>query len=96
MIFFWILWAFCAGILATLIYFFLDSVNTTPGGPNALFFKTAFLVLGFLIVVLLCSIWLVRHEYRILAKLLLTIPDLMGLAFLLWLLRGLTWRGRWN
>ena len=96
MIFFWILWAFCVGIFLTLLYLFFDSVNTTPGGPPKLFFRAGFLVLGFLTMALLGSLWLVFNDYKTLAKSLLAIPDLVGLVFLLWLLRATTWKGRWN
>lgn len=96
MIFFWILWAFCAGILATLLYFFFDSVNTTPGGPPALFFRIALPVLGSLVIVLSGSLWLAHNGYAGLAKFLLSLPDLVGAAYLLWLLLLMTWKGRWN
>ena len=96
MIFFWILWAFCAGIFCTLLYFFFNSLKTTPGGPPKLFFRAAFLVFSFLTIALLGSLWLVFNDYKTLAKLLLSIPDFVGFLFLLWLLRAATWKGRWN
>lgn len=96
MIFFWILWILCACVLLTLIYFFFDSVRTTPGGPPKSFFQAAFFVFTFVITALLGSLWLVSNEYRILAKVLLLIPDLPAVVFLLWLLRAATWRGPWN
>jgi hypothetical protein len=44
MIFFWILWAFCAAILLVLLYYFRDSVYTNPGGPPASFYRAAVII----------------------------------------------------
>ena len=96
MIFFWALWAFCAGILATLLYFFFDSVNTTPGGPPALFFRIALPVLGSLAILLPGSLWLVYNDYPGLAKFLLSLPDLLGAAYVLWLFLFMVFPGRRN
>jgi hypothetical protein len=86
MIFFWILWAFCAAILLVLLYYFRDSVYTTPGGPPASFYRAAVIIIGVPVVALTGSLWLVSNGFHLTAKLLLAIPDLPGLAFLLWLL----------
>lgn len=86
MIFFWVLWAFCASILLVLLYLFRDSVYTTPGGPPASFYRAAIVIIGVPVIALPASLWLVSNGFYLTAKLLLLIPDLPGLAFLLWLL----------
>ncbi|MCF0065842.1 hypothetical protein MUK70_03665 [Dyadobacter chenwenxiniae] len=86
MILFWILWAFCAGILLVLLYLFRDSVYTTPGGPPASFYRAAVIAIGLPAIALPASLWLVSNGFQLAAKLLLLLPDLPGLAFLLFLL----------
>ncbi|WP_188931722.1 hypothetical protein [Dyadobacter endophyticus] len=86
MIVFWVLWFFCAGILLVLLYLFRDSVYTTPGGPSAPFYRAAIVAIGVPVVALSGSFWLFSNGFYATAKLLLAIPDLPGLAFLLWLL----------
>ena len=96
MIFFWVLWIFCTAIFFTALYFFFDHVNATSRGPGRFFYKIALFVFGFLIFILGASIWLAYNDYKLWAKLLLTIPDLVGVGFLLWLLILATWDGPWN
>jgi hypothetical protein len=86
MVTFWIFWIFCAGILLVLLYFFRDSVYTTPGGPPPLFYRAAIIVIGVPVIALSASLWLVNNGSYVAANLLLALPDLPGLAFLLWLL----------
>ncbi|MEO6285770.1 MAG: hypothetical protein ABIN80_28335 [Dyadobacter sp.] len=93
---FWILWIFCAGILVALLYYFLDSVYTTPGGPPAAFFKAAVPIIGLPITMLLVSPLLASNGFYVLANCLLAIPDILGLLYLLWLLIYATSGGRKN
>jgi hypothetical protein len=94
MVLFKIMWG--VDTLASLIilyFFFVGLGDNTVSGKNI---GIWLIPLGIIAVVMPGSIWLITHQYKISAQLLLLIIFIPALLFLAYMLIAICHKGRWN